>query len=72
MNWNEAYEWLLEHEPDPDELLELLDREKAKAALAEAREFRLNDTHYHNTFEPDNCNCMFCKRVAALEQAVSK
>ncbi len=39
----------------------------ARVRLSEAREFRLNDCHYHNTFEPDNCNCMFCERIAVLQ-----
>lgn len=46
--------------------------EVTRAQIAEAVEFRLNDTHYHNTFEPDNCNCMFCERIANLRKTAGE
>lgn len=30
------------------------------------KNIRAEDTRYHNTFEPDNCNCIFCEMLAAL------
>lgn len=40
----------------------------AKVLVEEVKELRLKDTHYHNAFEPNNCNCIFCTRIAELER----
>jgi hypothetical protein len=44
----------------------------AEARLEEAEWLRVEDFHEHNTFEPDNCNCRFCKRIAELKQQIGE
>jgi hypothetical protein len=38
----------------------------SEARLDEVSFLRVEDYRHHNTFEPDNCNCIFCKREAVL------
>jgi hypothetical protein len=44
-----------------------LDAHVREERVEEVNELRLRDTHYHNSFEWDNCNCIFCKRLVQLK-----
>ena|ERR1019366_10279447 len=54
----------------PDELKAHDALVRAEARLEEARLFRMQSP-LHNGFEPDNCNCVFCQRIAQLESELA-
>jgi hypothetical protein len=50
-------------------LAELQRAQGLTVRIDEVKFLRDHDTHYHNTFEPDNCDCLFCERLTALLSA---